>query len=473
MDGGHLGREILLLLLVWQLVESIKLWQVVRHYAQQAQKRRSKRKKRRKRNPQEFQGLTKKPLCERCVADEDQDSPVVRTAPPVLVHKRGRPRQVDTHHQYCPNEQCAFYGGTGRGNICANGHPNGGEWRQLYCGVCQTYFLETKGTIFYGKRLMARLMVRVLAGLAEGLGIRAVGRIFEVEPETVLAWLVEAAQQLELFSSYQLRALNPDQLQLDELYGLVSQVKTAEVGQPEAIDRPQRSSYWVWVALDPVSKLWLSLTVGDRTLACAQHLVHQVVQMLAPGCVPLFITDGLVDDELALLTHFGHWVQPQHSQGRRLKPRWMPLPILNYAQVIKKRRRRRLVQVSRRVIFGSLTRIKAQLAGHGWQINTAFVERLNLSIRQHVPTLGRRVSQLAKSVTSLRQQGLLYQTYYNSCLPHASLRRALPQPTQGRGSMVLWPPCTPAMAAGVTDNLWTLREVLLFRIPPCPQTGLG
>jgi IS1 family transposase len=267
--------------------------------------------------------------------------------------------------------------------------------------------------------------------------------------------------------------LNLEQLQLDELYGLVSQLKAAEVGKPAAIDRPQRSSYWVWVALDPVSKLWLSLTVGDRTLACAQQLVHQVGQLLAPGCVPLFITDGLVDYELALLTHFGHWVQPQHRQGRRLKLRWMPLPTLNYAQVIKQRRRRRLVQVSRRVIFGSLEQIKVQLAGHGWQINTAFIERLNLSIRQHVPGLGRRVSHLAKSVTSLRQQGLLYQTYYNFCLPHTSLRRPLvqSQPTKGAGSMKKWQPCTPAMAAGVTDKVWSLQEVLLFRVPPWPQTG--
>ena len=112
MDGGHLGREILLLLLVWQLVESVELWRVVRNYEQQAKKRRSKRKKRQKRSPAEFQGLIKKPLCEQRVADEDQDSPVVRTAPPLLVQKRGRPRQVDTAHQYCPNEQCDYYGWT-------------------------------------------------------------------------------------------------------------------------------------------------------------------------------------------------------------------------------------------------------------------------------------------------------------------------------------------------------------------------
>jgi hypothetical protein len=65
----------------------------------------------------------------------------------------------------------------------------------------------------------------------------------------------------------------------------------------------------------------------------------------------------------------------------------------------------------------------------------------------------------------------LYQVYYNFCLPHASLRLPLlqPEPTKGNGSAKRWQPQTPAMAAGLTDHVWTLREVLLFRVPPWPQ----
>ena len=74
-------------------------------------------------------------------------------------------------------------------------------------------------------------------------------------------------------------------------------------------------------------------------------------------------------------------------------------------------------------------------------------------------------------MSSLRQQALLYQAYYNFCLPHTSLRQPLPQPRpiKGTGSMKVWQPYTPAMAAGLTDRVWTLREVLLFRVPPWPQ----
>ena len=142
----------------------------------------------------------------------------------------------------------------------------------------------------------------------------------------------------------------------------------------------------------------------------------------------------------------------------------MPLPALNYAQVVKKRRRRRVVQVSRRVIFGSLERVKAVLAQHGWQINTAFIERFNLTFRHHVPALGRRVNTLAKTEEGLKRQCILAQSYYNFSLPHASLRLA----TTGTSTQK-WSPRTPAMAAAATEQLWSLDQLLRFRVPPWPQ----
>ena len=85
--------------------------------------------------------------------------------------------------------------------------------------------------------------------------------------------------------------------------------------------------------------------------------------------------------------------------------------------------------------------------------------------------MGRRVTTLCKGENGLRQQLTLYHVYHNFCLPHTSLRQALqlPEPTQGTGSAKRWRPQTPAMAAGLTDHVWTLREVLLYRVPPWPQ----
>jgi len=88
-----------------------------------------------------------------------------------------------------------------------------------------------------------------------------------------------------------------------------------------------------------------------------------------------------------------------------------------------------------------------------------------------VAAIGRRVTTLCKGEEGLRHQLALYHCYYNFCLPHASLRQLLPQsePTHGSGSAKRWRLQTPAMAAGLTDHVWTLREVLLFRVPPWPQ----
>jgi hypothetical protein len=217
--------------------------------------------------------------------------------------------------------------------------------------------------------------------------------------------------------------------------------------------------------------------VGERTLAMAQAVLHQIAQLLAPGCVPLFLSDGYAHYLTAIVTHFGCWEQPPRRQARgpAPKPRWMPLPALRYAQVVKSYRRRRLVEVQHRVVFGTKAAVEQVLAACGRQINTSFVEQLNLRLRQRVAAIRRRSATSCKSPDGLGQQLVLFQVYHNFVLPHASLRQALAEaiPTNGSGSAKVWRPCTPAMAAGVTDHAWSLREVLLFRVPPWPQPQMA
>jgi hypothetical protein len=333
--------------------------------------------------------------------------------------------------------------------------------------------LETHGTIFHGKQAAVELIVRVLACLAEGLGIRATARVFEVAPKTVLQWLAEAAEHLRAFSASFLCQLHLEQLQLDELYAVLRAFNAGEITDDDAVKRLERSPSWVWTAMDPTSKLLVVVDVGCRTLAMAQRVVHQVTRMLAPGCVPLFLTDGLKDYGTALLTHFGSWMQPERRQdkGPRPKPRWVPQPELLYAQVVKSYRRRRLVGVTHRVVFGTRLAIEQVLAACGWTSNTAFIERLNLDIRQRVAAIGRRVNTLCQGEAGLQDQLVLFQVYHNFVLPHASLRQPLPIPeaSHGSGSAKRWRLCTPAMAAGLTDHVWSLKEVLCYRVPPWPQ----
>ena len=147
----------------------------------------------------------------------------------------------------------------------------------------------------------------------------------------------------------------------------------------------------------------------------AQRVVHQVAQRLAPTCVPVCLSDGFKGYLPAIVGHFGFWVHPERRQdkGPRPKPRWMPLPGLLYVQVVKQYRRRRVVGVQHRVIFGTLVAIEQVLSTYGWRINTAFVERLNLDIRQRVAAVGRRVNTLCKSEDGLQQQLVLFQSYHN------------------------------------------------------------
>ena len=436
-----------------------------------------KPKPKRSTEPKAFEGLAHKPHCALCA----QETGATHLPPPVrpdpMPPTNRRPRTVDTSMHFCPHDGCRYRGWLALNNLRATGHPNGAPWRQLQCLSCLGYFPEHHGTIFHGKQAAVELIVQVLACLAEGLGIRATARVFAVDANTVLHWLVEAAEQLRAFSAYFLCDIHVRQLQLDELYAVLRDVKTGALSEDEAIEHLERSPYWVWTAMDPDSKLLLVIDVGTRTLAMAQRVVHQVVQVLAPHCIPLCLTDGLKDYGTAFLTHFGSWIHParRRDKGPLPKPRWMPLPELLYAQVVKSYRRRRIVGVTYRVVFGTMERVQQVLSACGRKINTAFIERLNLDIRQRVAAVGRRVNTLCQGEDGIRQQLTVYHAYYNFCLPHSSLRQPLwvPEPTNGSGSAKLWRPCTPAMAAGLTDHVWSLKEVLLYRVPPWPQVHVS
>jgi transposase-like protein len=146
---------------------------------------------------------------------------------------------------------CDYRGWVGLGNLRANGHPSGGPWRQFHCTVCQGYFPEHHGTLFYGKRVSVDLIVHVIGCLAEGLAIRGTARVFEVDPNTVLHWLMEAAEQLRAFAQYFLYDLHLTQVQLDELYAVLSALKEGTLSEEGAIERLSRSPHWVWAAMDP------------------------------------------------------------------------------------------------------------------------------------------------------------------------------------------------------------------------------
>jgi hypothetical protein len=195
-------------------------------------------------------------------------------------------------------------------------------------------------------------------------------------------------------------------LQREELSAVVRDLKAGARSNDEALQRLERSPAWVGTAMAPQSKWRVVVAVGPRTLAMAQRVVPQVTRGWAPGGVPLCLTDGLQDDATAVRTPLGSGRPPARRQatGPRPKPGGMPLPQLLSAQGVQSDRRRRSVGGTHRVVCGSRLAIAQVLARWGWSSKTAFVERLNLDLRQRVAAIGRRVNRLCQGDAGLRAQ---------------------------------------------------------------------
>src|SRR4029450_4477978 len=233
----------------------------------------------RSREPKPFAGLLHKPLCAAGEQAAESGHKAPRTPPPLITYARGRQRTIDSQNQFCPDLDCAYYGWLGRGNLRANGPPGGNPWRQLQGVSCLGYFHQRHGTPLHGKHVAIDNRVWAVGALAEGLGIRAVARGFEVDPNTVRQWLVEVADHATAFSRYCLHDVRVTQVQLDALLALLRAGQAGEVSEAEAITRLSRSPHWGWGASDPVTKVLLAIGVGERTLAMAQPVGPQWTQV--------------------------------------------------------------------------------------------------------------------------------------------------------------------------------------------------
>ena len=336
--------------------------------------------------------------------------------------------------------------------------------------ACGERFSARAGTAYTGIRSELKTYIRGVRALAEGMGIRATARLVEVDKDTVNHWLPVLGQHCQEVMNYFFRNLHLKECQLDELWTFIHK-KEAHLTALEKLQEVYGDA-WVWIAFSPVYKLVPAWVVGKRTLAHARKLVFRL-KSATNGHIPFFTSDELPHYADALLEVYGQWEQPPRkgSRGRLPKPRRIPPPNLCYAVVVKKRERGRVVEVTTRIVYGSSAQIKKALRTSpvSSTINTYGVERNNLTIRQHSRRMGRKVNAFSKDPDYLEHQLTLAFAYYHFVVPHHALRQRLPRalPTKGRtGSFKKWRPVTPAMAAGLTDHVWTMDELLSFRVPP-------
>lgn len=221
---------------------------------------------------------------------------------------------------------------------------------------------------------------------------------------------------------------------------------------------------WVWTACDVTTKIIPVIQVSGRTQEAAYQVVHELKGRLRPGCVPVFSTDGLRHYFYALTAHFGRW---ETADGK--KPVWVLVSEFVYAQVIKHQRRHRTVQVERRMLWGDAKNYREQLkiAGLSGKINTSFVERANLTIRQCISKLTRRTWGPPQFTPELLEHLEWWRAYYHFVRYHESLDMELTTPRQRKGKQqpVRYRRQTPAMVAGLTHNRWTVKELLIYPLP--------
>ena len=297
----------------------------------------------------------------------------------------------------------------------------------------------------YRLRTAAETVSLVVTLLAHGCPVQAIVAAFGFDERTVAAWWARSGRQGQAVHEY-----------------LVEQPR--DLGQVQADElrlKKQGGIVWMALAMMVKTRLWLGGEVSEqRDMPLIRRLIERVKRCAARR--PLLVcTDGLVSYIRAIRETFR---DPVHT-GKSGRPRLRPWRNVLIAPVVKRYERRRVVDTERRMVDGTPARVETlrrRSQGKG-VINTAYIERLNATFRERFAPLARRCRALARHTLTLRPGMYLIGTVYNLCTPHASLAYA------GRGT-------TPAMAAGITDHCWSVRELLSFHVPPprwTPPTQRG
>jgi IS1 family transposase len=371
--------------------------------------------------------------------------------------RRGAPKRIVTQGFACPNRTCLYFQITDAHIHALVGDGTHGlreRIQTLRCQACGTTFSTRRNTPLYRLKTASHRVAEVLTALAEGLSIGAAVRVFGHHHPTITSWLTRAGMHSATLHDRFFLNLTLPHLQLDELRTRL---------------RSRVHVLWLWVVVDPLTKIIPVLHLGARTQDAAHALVHELHGRLASACLPVFTSDGLNLYFYALTAHFGQWVV---EAGRRAW-QWQVAAGLIYGQVRKAYRRRRLVRVAPVMRCGRREQLRAALQGLGLsgRLTTAFVERLNLTVRQSVAALIRRTWSTMQQAPQLLLHLEWWRGYYHFVRPHASLRVALGQPLArgGKRQPQRYRQRTPAMAAGLTSRRWSVREVLLLPLPATPM----
>lgn len=212
---------------------------------------------------------------------------------------------------------------------------------------------------------------------------------------------------------------------------------------------------WIGIAFAEEYRLMLSFMIGAQESSLAEPLIERTEERLRKGSWPVWVSDGMdaygeaLKDRHCVLQTFPR----TGKRGRPRRDKLVACPQLRYGQVVKERdERRRVIGVFKQSPYGNIPL---------HQISTAYIERHNLTLRQENRRLARKTIAFSKRVEGLENQLFVYQGYYNFVRPHRGLKRRI-RPRQE--ALTKWQRRTPAVAAGLTDHVWSLREFMSQRL---------
>jgi len=335
-----------------------------------------------------------------------------------------------------------------------------GNISYMKCPICDHIFSSKQGTALYRSHIADKEYCQIITALAEGTGVRATGRIFGINKDTVHRLLRDSAEHCRKVSHHFLKNLHIEECQIDELWSFI--MKKEKNLSPLEKTLGIFGDQWIWVSIDAVHKIIPFYVVGRHTLKNAIALLKGL-KRVTDGHIPFFTSDELPHYPQALLRVYGITEEfpLTGKKGRPKLPQLLPPPSLQYAQVVKTRRKGRIVDIQYKVVYGNEEDIKERLKNStvSHSINTSFVERVNGTLRHIDKRLARKTYCFSKNVKYHKDQLDLSLAYYHLVKPHKGLRI---EANQDNGKK--WQERTPFYSAGLTDHIWTIKELLTYKI---------
>src|SRR3989441_9328731 len=353
--------------------------------------------------------------------------------------------QMGASQVFCPNLDCMARGKVGQGNIVSHGKKRA----RYRCKTCGKTFSAQAGTMFEGLRKPKALIVIVVTLLAYGCPIQAIVQAFGLDERTIASWRDRAGKHCQ-----QVHQAVVQQGQLDLVHVQADEIRV----------KGCKRIAWMALAMMVPTRLWLGGVVSltrDRSLA--DRLLAQVRACCQPLRALLVCTDGWNAYPGSIRRAFREKVKEIAGCGRACLRVW---PQLCIAVVIKRTEKKRVVEITRKMVQGTLEQAQTLLsASHGGTVlNTAFIERLNGTVRQRLASLTRKCRHAARRLAALESGMWLLGCTYNLCWPHHELSRQAAKAQERRGEALL----TEALASGLTDHIWSIQELLSYRVAPLP-----